>query len=193
MRIGWWLLVGVGTACTSANAIIDDDGTRPGESVLPDAALALDDGGDALAPDDAPCSDCEYFIDTCSPSAFCPNGPFDPNTLGGSVDTRTSITVIRGHSVSDVWAAGAVGAIAHFDGTSWTRSDSGSQETIRALWLRDSTELAVGTTFGHIFTRGVVIQDGGAVPSDGGWSAYAFPSSRPWLLFTAAWAAPATV
>ncbi len=69
----------------------------------------------------------------------------------------------------------AVGAIAHFDGVSWTRSDPGSQETIRlsgyAILRKWRSRLK-----GHILVRGVTIQDGGAAPSDGGWTVYPMSS-----------------
>ena len=99
-----------------------------GSNVDPDAAVSVPPAPDAASPDDAeagPCTadDCEYFPDACTPDALCPNGPFDPVDPDVGMDWRTRINVIRGRSASDVWLAGAVGAMAHFDGTSWTISD----------------------------------------------------------------------
>jgi hypothetical protein len=107
------------------------------------------------------------------------------------LDPRTQINVIRGRSATDVWVAGAIGAIAHFDGTSWTRSDLGSQESIQALWIPESAEVALGTRH-QVFARGTDIQDGGAQPSDGGWTQppLSFDEPPSSTLLASAWAAP---
>jgi hypothetical protein len=160
------------------------DGSTTSNNVVPDPAplpTHADAGVDAPA-DAAPCTDCEYFPETCSSDTLCPNGPFDDGTTG--FDPRTRITVIRGRSATDVWAAGAVGALAHFDGTSWTRSESDTQQLLAALWLRDSAEVAFGIT--NIYSRGLV-QDAGTSPaSAGGWTAHDSPGEG--VAF--AWAAP---
>ncbi len=195
MKLGWLLFALGVTACTSASAVLDSYEEPPRESRVPDAAAPDDGGLDAEAGevDAGPCADCEYFPETCTADVLCPNGPFDPNRPGGALDPRTSINVIRGRSASDIWAAGAVGALAHFDGTSWSVSDPGSYETMRALWLRDSSEVSLGV-LKYVYARGVEIPDGGAGPSDGGWTVVS-PTYPPGQLPTtalllSAWAAP---
>jgi len=189
MRAGWLVVVAGVAACTSASGGLDHHGGPPDGGGGPDAAAEPDSGRDTGASDARPCADCEYFPDTCSADVLCPHGLFDPDSPSGGLDPRTSINVIRGRSVSDVWAAGAVGAVAHFDGTSWTRSDTGSQETMRALWLHDSTEVAFGF-LDRVYVRGVDVQDGGVQPSAGGWTFHSPsdvseedpPTARPeWL------------
>jgi hypothetical protein len=192
LKMRWLMLVVGVTACASTDAVLGV-GSPEEERVVPDPA----DGGSDAAPteDDAgACADCEYFPAACTPDAFCLNGPFDPNMPGGSIDLRAHITVIRGRSVNDVWAAGALGALAHFDGTSWRRSDPGLRETMRALWLRDSEEVAFGT-LARIYVRGLDAADPSAPPSVDGWTLHE-PSAPPaytsysLLQFESAWSAP---
>ncbi|OJY18407.1 MAG: hypothetical protein BGO98_32215 [Myxococcales bacterium 68-20] len=121
----------------------------------------LDGGADA----DASQSEDE----PCVPGALCPFGPFEPSTPGGALDLRTRIHLIRGRSPSDVWALGARGAVAHFDGTSWSRAETGATESFRAVWLRETSEIALAS-LDAIYSRNAGLDgpDGG-VPSAGGW------------------------
>lgn len=119
------------------------DGTEGNETIVgsnvPDASV--DVMVSAVDVDAGPCADCEWFPADCTPKALCGSGPFDPSTVGGAIDGRIRIHTIRGRSDSDVWAGGALGAVAHFDGTSWTRLDIGDRTTTEAMWLREDTEL----------------------------------------------------
>ena len=188
-----WLLFVVGaTACATTDALVGQYQEPPAEHhPVPDNVP--DSGPDASSTeaDAGSCADCEYFPETCTPETFCLNGPFDPNTAGGSIDLRTQINVIRGRSPSDVWAAGALGALAHFDGTSWTRSNPGERETLRALWLRDSAEISLGM-FERVYARGAGIADAGAAPSSDGWTVHATAlpptAASGWAEFVSAWA-----
>ncbi len=106
----------------------------------------------------------------CVPDAICPFGaPFDASTRGGALDLRTRIASIRGRSASDVWAVGAHGAVAHFDGASWSRSEVGSVESFHGIWLHDAGEFAL-SSFDVIYARSddIYAPDGG-VPSSDGW------------------------
>lgn len=169
MRTRWLIPMLAITACASTEALLQ---TPPDASVsVPDPSTESDGGFDA-APDGAearPCSDCEYFPDVCSSDVLCSNGPFDAKTLGGPLDLNTTINTIRGRSNSDVWAVGTIGAVAHFDGATWTRSDPGTRDPLTALWLRDGGELTFGSPV-RVYTRGLGIVDAGAGTSDGGWS-----------------------
>jgi hypothetical protein len=74
------------------------------------------------------------------------------------------VNVIRGRSESDVWLGAAVGAVAHFDGTRWTRADV-DRESIRAFWLRGDGEISFAT-LQRLFSRGLDNADGGAPSTD---------------------------
>lgn len=177
---GSFLLAGM-MACSGMAALLGACASdAPAESVAPDADASDASVGSDIerdagidSPDGAACVECEYFPATCTEDTLCPNGPFDPSNPDAGLDRRTEILVIRGRSPNDVWVAGAVGAVAHFDGTSWTRAELGTQETQRAIWLRDSWEVAFGSPT-NLYTHGLDV-DGGATP---GWSLQV-PASAP--------------
>lgn len=172
-------------ACTLATVLgaCANDGSDlvAGPPPTDQAVPAVDSGrgaGEADADAEVPCTDdCEYFPAECTPDAFCSNGPFDPSTIGGALNLRTRINVVRGRSLDDVWVAGTVGALAHFDGKSWTRSPSDTMESLQAIWLRDSEEIALGRRE-VLYSRGGAVPDAGA-PSAGGWTPRAIESFPP--------------
>ena len=175
-----------------------NDGVTPNESPPPDGPSRVPDAEvdasvDAAEVEAGPCTDCEYFVDSCQADVLCPNGPFEANTKGGALDARTQINVIRGRSANDVWAAGALGALAHFDGASWSRFESDTMESLQAVWLRDSDEVAFGRPE-SLYTRGIDMPDAGA--SADGWTHQApvlvstYTQNRTRLMFESAWAAP---
>lgn len=179
-------------ACATDATVISEDPPAPdagSDTAMQDGDVDAE-GGNA---DASPCTDCAYFPPACTPDSLCLNGPFDSTSQTG-LDWRTQINAIRGRSASDVWAAGALGTLAHFDGTSWTLSDPGINVTMRALWLRDSADVAFGLLFDDVYTRGMPAQDGGAAVSDGGWTRRA--ATRPpdydptSMTFASTWAAP---
>jgi hypothetical protein len=159
--------------------------TRDGEA---DAEGDAEDAGDGGA-----CLDCEWFPETCAGDVFCPNGPF--GTTDG-LDPRVRITVIRGRSDSDVWVAGALGALAHFDGSAWSRADIGAKESVRGLWLKTSTEVSF-VSLDRLFARGMDFPDAGdagSVSADG-WKLGPAPARAPSYTgyirtLHSAWAAP---
>lgn len=181
--------VGVLVACAS------DETSPPADPEGPGTALPGVDAGLEASPEDATAG-----VDPCVPGTLCPNGLFDPKRPGGGLDTRTRINVVRGRSPSDVWIAGARGAVAHFDGTSWKKLDTGTVESLNALWLRGSSEIAIASV-ASVFTRGLDAEDGGAdaappsPPSAGGWTDRGTPVGPPQLsvagkLLTSSWTAP---
>lgn len=188
-------------ACAGASTLLgacaSDERAFPAE---PDADLAVVPAEDA-GPGDAeagPCTEhCAYFPEACTPDVLCPNGPFDPTDPAVGMDWRTRINVIRGRSASDVWVAGAVGTVAHFDGTSWTRSEVGTQDSQHVLWLLDAGEVSLGS-IERIYTRGLGAggADGGPSGADagvsaGGWSRREIaPPPGFGNALTAGWAAP---
>jgi len=154
-------------ALASATALIacaasDDALGSPDEgAVLPGLDAAADAGGDAQDGDGS---------EECLADAFCPVGPFHPAAPGGALDLRTRINLIRGRGPNDVWAVGALGASAHFDGTRWSRSDTGATETFTGLWFREAGTVAF-TSLSTAYARGAELD-----PSDGG-----VPSASGWL------------
>jgi hypothetical protein len=163
-----------------------------------------DAGSSVVPPADSGVGDANVDADVavlpyvCPADELCPNTLFDPNHPGGGLDLRTRIQVIRGRSASDVWAVGVQGATAHFDGTSWTKSNTGTKETMNALWLRESEEIALAS-IGSVFTRGLEALDGGAADAGpataDGWTARGAPRALTAIpnenrLLSSSWAAP---
>ncbi|MDF2693171.1 MAG: hypothetical protein K0S65_1554 [Labilithrix sp.] len=178
------LIVGV-AACASTESLVGPGKSNDSSSV-PEAPPAEDGGLDAAPEGDAgPCADCEYFPSVCSPDTLCPNGPFESSPGDGGLNPRLTINVIRGRSVSDVWVAGAMGSLAHFDGTSWTRSELGSLDTLNALWLHESGEIALAR-LSRAYTHAPEVADAGwtftepTMPSE-------YPSTG--AILTSAWSA----
>lgn len=168
-----WLLVVMSTAtapiavasCASEDRTVasaDDAATA-----VPSADAAVEAAPDAPSP---PCDDCAWFPDACTSDILCQSGPFVVGAAGGTLDSRTRMNVVRGRSESDVWAAGALGAVAHFDGTSWKVSDLGVPASVTALWLRDSGEIAMAA-MSTLYTHGL--------PGGGGWTSPDAPSTPP--------------
>jgi len=189
-----WLFVAASVAASASTVGACAAADESGDLVPLVPPVTLEDAASEVAQDepDAPCEDCELFPDTCSADVLCPNGLF-----GGAdgIDLRTQIRAIRGRGANDVWAVGAVGTVAHFDGTSWRTSDLGSHETQRALWLSDTGEIVLGS-FARLYTRGLDTGDLDAGVSAGGWTLRAVPPlpaefRRAWpKQLRAAWAPP---
>jgi len=185
-RRGWTLfavlgVVGVCEACADAGVANLQDEPRP--TLVPEG-----DAGSA----DAIAADAETPVEACRPDALCANPLLDPTSSTSALDLRTRVNVIRGRSATDVWLAGAVGALAHFDGTSWTPSDVGSRESLSELWLHDTAEIAVVDLTTMLARGGEIDRD---TPSSDGWgraqnvvvpSALAASSRR----VTSTWTAP---
>lgn len=177
--------------------------TEPGSIVAPDASQIATASDASDAPADAPCTrDCEFFPPVCTDDIFCPNGLFDPAKPGGgpdSFDVRTTVHLIRGRSASDVWVVGALGALTHFDGTSWVRvalpiggpSPKGRMSTLRTLWLGPDYEVGI-EGLKQIYSRGLVDPpDAGGDWTDNGALNIAAPRINPAsLTVTSGWASP---
>jgi len=164
-----------GQSATTLSACANDAGT--GDGLSDDASTPLPDpvtdGGvvpDADADADATCvDDCEYYPDDCTEDALCSSGLFDVGTPSTGLDLRTHVQALVGRSPNDGWLAGTDGAVAHFDGTSWKRSMTGTQYAFYGLWLLDGVEVTFGDPK-QLYTRGL---DAGADASADGWSPFA--------------------
>ena len=113
----------------------------------------------------------------CPSGAFCPSESFGPQKPAGSLDSRARIVMIRGRLPSDAWAVGARGTILHFDGTSWKRSDPGTDNTINAIpaTRHGGGRLEHADNLGlHPRHRARRLRHESA-PSAGGWTARAIP------------------
>jgi hypothetical protein len=188
----WALSLGVVGAVTTVAACADDESpSAPGAdaAVIPTPADASVDAVDE--------ADAAEAALPCTDDVPCPFGPFEANTEGGPLDLRTRINAIRARNVSDVWLAGANGTIAHYDGVSWRRSDSGSQQTMKSLWLRDEDEVAL-VDLKSVYRRNFDAADAGVdagLPSADGWSAVGMAlvpteASSSSLIVSSTWAAP---
>jgi hypothetical protein len=146
-----------------ACANTDEGGSLPADDSRERIAADGSADGGALSPD------ASVDADSCVPDALCPLALF--GSADGKLDLRTRIEVIRGRSPSDVWAGGGGGAILHFDGTAWTRSETRTVETVRGFWLRDAGEMAWMSMFPvSTLVRGIDLQpSAGAQPSADGW------------------------
>jgi len=121
----------------------------------------VDSGTDASDAEDAgPCDDCEYFPETCSADVLCANEPF---VASGPFDLRNQVTSIRGRSANDLWVTGALGTLAHFDGTSFSYADVPGDESLRDVLLRDGGEVAF-VSLDRLFSRGGAEQSWQAHP-----------------------------
>jgi len=188
------ILVAWLTACASTHEPVEEP-SPAGSSSIPPTPSEQDGGADAGDAAERPageCPDCEFFPENCSAGSLCPNGLFD-SSRPGALDRRLQINVIRGRSVDDVWAAGALGTIVHFDGTTWTPSDLGSGDSLLALWIRESSEVAF-SSISRAYTRNLAIPDAGAGPSTSGWSPVVLPApverQPDRATLTASWSGP---
>lgn len=187
------VLTGLLAACASD----DDSAHDPSEdaaAALPSSDAGLGDGEAGADADAAPCTDCDDFPEACTADTLCPGAPFNPTNPNEGMDWRTRINMIRGRSASDVWLVGALGTVAHFDGTSWTTSDLGTRDSQRMLWLPSSGEVSFGS-LQKVFTRGLDLGGGAdAGVSSGGWSLYGAPSAPTGsnTAVTATWSLPAS-
>lgn len=155
-----------------------------------DARVAAPERDAETDADAGPCTeDCEFFPATCAPDTLCLNGPFDPTSPTAGMDWRIRVQVIRGRSPSDVWMAGAAGTVAHFDGTSWTKSEVGTHDLLGRLWLTNRGEITF-RTLDAIHSRGLGTGDADASVSPGGWSVRKLPPSAVGTTVTAVWSQP---
>lgn len=115
-------------------------------------------------------SDCEFYPNECTPDALCHGGVFEPSNASSGLDLRTHVNVITGRAPNDIWLAGTVGALAHFDGNAWTASPMDMQESLNGVWLLEGAEVAFGDP-NRLYTRGL---DAGADASvsAGGWELF---------------------
>lgn len=187
-------------------------------SLDPSQTVPENDGGQTQeidATDDAappPCTeDCEYYPAACSADALCLAGLFDPEKPAGDTDNfdwRTNLNMIRGRSANDVWVMGPVGALGHFDGTSWKAmaapfppaSYGGRPSTFWAFWLREASEIGIAGV-DRVFTRGLVDpedpDDGVDAAAPGEWTdrgaitlTFDTTYTASYQLLSTGWAAP---
>ncbi|MDF2697367.1 MAG: hypothetical protein K0S65_5750 [Labilithrix sp.] len=167
--VGAAMTLAAGSAALIACATSENESgsaERPGAVQVPPAN---EDSG-VLPEAEAPCTvDCEYFPPSCAADLLCPNALFDSTKPSGGpneFDGRTLIHLVRGRSATDVWAIGSGGAIAHFDGTSWVRSElpvrslspMGRLPMLKTLWLQSGSEVGINGlgAFDVVYSHGLV-------------------------------------
>ncbi len=129
-----------GVAACASNEASDGDDETPRDSLV-----TTDAGADAYSLrsplDAAPCDDCDYFPVSCSPDAFCSDGPFDQRDDGRCLRPADRSTSSGAFGFRRLGGR-RVGALAHFDGTSVepVRHRFTPDPTI-GLWLRPSEEI----------------------------------------------------
>jgi hypothetical protein len=179
-----WIAIVTGTAA-SALALLAACANEGEAAALPSderntpvPAPADDGGADAASDADASVcvEDCEYYPDECTDDALCANPLFGPSASPETLDLRTHVQAIAARSPTDAWLVGTVGTAAHFDGTSWKRSETDTQQSFLALWLHGDAEIAFDDPR-RLYTRGLA-GDAGA-PSVDGWSFFGPATTHP--------------
>ncbi len=174
-----WLLSALSAAiCIQVAATLAACATDAGTGDAPSddrdtpVPTPVTDGGLDASDSEAPVcvEDCEFYPDECTEDALCMSSLFDPDPSIG-LDLRTGIQALAGRSPNDVWVAGAAGTVARFDGTSWKRLVTDTENSFYGLWLLDGAEVAFDDPT-RLYTRGL---DAGADAgsSADGWSQFA--------------------
>lgn len=141
----------VGLDACASEAPEEDAAQNPASS--PDQKVPSSDGGqgDAATSNAArSCEDCRVYPEQCSQETFC--------QVSLSLETHDLLFAVAGRSSQDVWTAGSLGLLLHYDGTSWTRQESPGGENFTALFVSEETWL--GGTLYSSFVRGS-LPDGG--------------------------------
>ncbi|MDF2692356.1 MAG: hypothetical protein K0S65_739 [Labilithrix sp.] len=134
---------------------------EPPPTVVPDAQASDDgssagDAGDGNDPD----AGCDASDINCAPVPItCDNADWCPVQTG--LDGRLAFAAIWGSAPNDVWAVGTVGTIAHYDGTSWAATPSGTNQSLQGIWGSSATDIWVTSTPGVIL-HGTGWQNGSA-------------------------------
>jgi len=200
-----WLLAALSAAITAQAAAMlaacandgetsdgpSEDTNTPVPAPVNDGGVDTDDGGDASI-----CAeDCEYYPDECTEDALCSAGLFNVEAPKAGLDLRTHVHALAGRSPNDVWLAGTAGGVARFDGTSWKRSVTDTQNSFLALWLLEGAEIAFDDPR-RLYSRGL---DAGAdaSASAGGWALYGTatlsPQAQAAMRVEASWTYPGSL
>lgn len=170
-RLPVWASVALLVACASSEAPETPSAPTPAAEAGVNDAGASDGGVDDASTPDA--SGRDPFPDACAPDAFCP--------VALSLDPRQTMLSISARSESDVWITGSLGAVVHFDGTSWTSVPMPTSETFGAVLARSAEETWLGSS-----THAIYINKTDAGPSS--WTAVA--SSEVAYTLRDLWSAP---
>lgn len=96
--------------------------------VSPDAESGVDAaiGVDAAEAGRCAADDCTTYPLDCSASTLC--------SVQAGFDPRAELWGLWASGPSDVWAAGSLGAVVHYDGATWHSVPTGRKETFHSLW-----------------------------------------------------------
>ncbi len=120
------LVADAGLADASLEAAVPSDG---GEDVGQHDGSSLDDGG----------ADPDVDAGPCSADGWCQTELTSPN-----------LEAVWGSGPNDVWAVGWYGTIVHWDGTKWTRFESGTQWPLFGIWGTGPNDVWAVGRFGTV-------------------------------------------
>ncbi|AKV00459.1 hypothetical protein AKJ09_07122 [Labilithrix luteola] len=117
-------------ACASTGD--DSPSPKDPESIvpMPDAAseAAVEDAATDQDASPKPCkggSDCTAYPNDCSNTTLC--------AANVSFDSSARLTSMWASSDSDIWGAGTMGVVLHYDGSAWKALPTGSLVTVHAI------------------------------------------------------------
>jgi hypothetical protein len=117
------------------------DATDPAAAGEPDAALDGEpvDATPPIVPGDG--GEAGVLPPGCSEDGWC--------IVSVPALEGISLSAVWGSSSNDVWAVGAAGTIAHFDGAEWSvlpKNDAGTDQTLFTVWGSGSNDVWAGST-----------------------------------------------
>jgi hypothetical protein len=94
--------------------------------------------------------------------AAADSGKLFQNGSPVTTGTTQALNAVSGSSASDVWVAGALGTILHYNGSTWSSPASGTTVTLRGAWA-DTPPLSYAADVYAVGDNGTVLHGNGAV------------------------------
>ncbi|MDB4982102.1 MAG: hypothetical protein JWM82_2854 [Myxococcales bacterium] len=115
--------------------------TVPDEAVAVDSSHESPDASSTDGPTEAahcPENDCVDYPEVCSVGTLC--------RADAAFDLRAKLLGIWATGPDDVWTAGTLGTVVHYDGTAWHSVPTGRKETLHSLWGKGPGDVWLGGT-----------------------------------------------